>query len=127
VPIPEGLGSVGIQFEEFGTRMHFLPIVLGNGKVHLEVEVELSEPSSGGATQRAHTAVELERGQTFVMRPFSQPRTGDRTGQKAADTGACGEGEADLIVLVTPRVLGRESAEQRLLPPKSPERKAFAP
>src|SRR5262249_14866505 len=35
VPVPAGLGQVGVQFEEFGTRLNFLPIVLGNGKIHL--------------------------------------------------------------------------------------------
>jgi pilus assembly protein CpaC len=43
VPIPAGLGQIGIQFEEFGTRLNFLPIVLGNGKIHLEVEPEVSQ------------------------------------------------------------------------------------
>src|SRR5262245_52496936 len=33
VPVPAGLGQVGVQFEEFGTRLNFLPIVLGNGRI----------------------------------------------------------------------------------------------
>ena len=32
VPVPAGLGQVGVQFEEFGTRLNFLPIVLGDGR-----------------------------------------------------------------------------------------------
>src|SRR5947208_12716426 len=42
VPVPAGLGQVGVQFEEFGTRLNFLPVVLGNGRIHLEVEPEVS-------------------------------------------------------------------------------------
>jgi pilus assembly protein CpaC len=79
VPIPAGLGQVGVQFEEFGTRLNFLPVVLGNGKIHLDVEPEVSQLDAasgtniGGAvvpgrvTQRVHTSVELEDGQTFVI------------------------------------------------------------
>jgi pilus assembly protein CpaC len=79
VPIPAGLGQVGIQFEEFGTRLNFLPIVLGNGRIHLEVEPEVSQLDAangtniqgtvvpGRVTQRVHTTVELEDGQTFVL------------------------------------------------------------
>jgi pilus assembly protein CpaC len=79
VPIPAGLGQVGVQFEEFGTRLNFLPVVLGNGKIHLEVEPEVSELDAGfgtnisGAvvpgrdTRRVHTSIEMEDGQTFVI------------------------------------------------------------
>ena len=42
IPVPAGLGQVGVQFEEFGTRLNFVPIVLGNGRIHLEVEPEVS-------------------------------------------------------------------------------------
>lgn len=79
IPVPAGLGQVGVQFEEFGTRLNFLPIVLGDGRIHLEVEPEVSALSNSGAvtisgatvqgrvTQRVHTTVELEPGQTFVL------------------------------------------------------------
>src|SRR5262249_38067840 len=79
IPVPAGLGQVGVQFEEFGTRLNLLPIVLGNGKIHLEVEPEVSalDPASGTTIQgtvvpgrivdRVNTTVELEPGQTFVI------------------------------------------------------------
>src|SRR5262249_35136129 len=79
IPVPAGLGQVGVQFEEFGTRLNFLPIVLGNGRIHLEVEPEVSQLDAasgtniqgtvvpGRVTQRVHTTVELEDGQTFVI------------------------------------------------------------
>jgi pilus assembly protein CpaC len=79
IPVPAGLGQVGVQFEEFGTRLNFLPIVLGNGRIHLEVEPEVSalDPASGTTIQgtvvpgrlvnRVNTTVELEDGQTFVI------------------------------------------------------------
>src|SRR5262249_47375567 len=79
VPVPAGLGQVGVQFFDFGTRLKFLPIVLGNGKIHLEVEPEVSglDAASGttinGTTvpgrkvQKIHTTVDMEDGQTYVL------------------------------------------------------------
>jgi pilus assembly protein CpaC len=79
VPVPAGLGQVGVQFEEFGTRLNFLPIVLGNGRIHLEVEPEFSnlDPANGTTiqgttvpgrdTHRIHTTVEMDVGNTFVL------------------------------------------------------------
>src|SRR5262249_6826687 len=86
IPVPAGLGQVGIQFEEFGTRLNFIPVVLGNGRIHLEVEPEVSvlNPDSGttisGATvpgrttQRVRTTVEIESGQTLVIGGLIQHR-----------------------------------------------------
>ena len=50
IPVPAGLGQVGVQFEEFGTRLNFVPIVLGNGKIHLEVEPEVSSLNAADGT-----------------------------------------------------------------------------
>ncbi len=57
VPVPAGLGQVGIQFEEFGTRLNYLPIVLGNGKIHLELEAEVSSLSAANGTNINGTVV----------------------------------------------------------------------
>ncbi len=43
VPRLDGSGEVGVRFEEFGTRVHCLPVVLPDGTVRLEVEPEISE------------------------------------------------------------------------------------
>jgi pilus assembly protein CpaC len=79
IPVPAGLGQVGVQFEEFGTRVNFLPIVLENGMIHLEVEPEVSNLNAangtsiqgsvvpGRNTDRVHTTVELMAGQTYVI------------------------------------------------------------
>src|SRR5205085_9908345 len=87
IPVPAGLGQVGVQFEEFGTRLNFIPIVLGNGRIHLEVEPEVSSLNAnagvaiagatvaGRATQRVHTTVELETAQTFVIGGLIQKST----------------------------------------------------
>jgi pilus assembly protein CpaC len=79
VPVPAGRGSVGVQFEEFGTRLNFLPTVLGNGRIRLEAEPEVwildakAESPIVGATvpgrtvRRVLVTTELDAGQTLVV------------------------------------------------------------
>jgi hypothetical protein len=111
VPVPAGLGQVAVQFEEFGTRLNFLPVVLGNGKIRLEVEPEISTRNAdagvsfagatvvGRTTQRIHTTIELESGQTFVLGGFPQKlKSGGEKG---------GEIEAEMVVVVTAHVIPR--------------------
>jgi pilus assembly protein CpaC len=90
---PAALGQVGVQFEEFGTRINFLPIVLGSGKIHLEVEHELSkldaasgavvsgETVPGRVVDRRNTTAQLESGETFVISGLNRP--GRRWGEEA--------------------------------------------
>lgn len=135
VPVPAGLGQVGVQFEEFGTRLNFLPIVLGNGRIHLEVEPEVSILDAaagtniagavvpGRATQRVHTTVEMETGQTFVIGGLIQ-RVTRSTAQKVPVLGqipflgtffsqkTVDEEETELVVLVTPHLVDAQSSCQ---------------
>jgi hypothetical protein len=70
VPVPAGLGAVGVQFEEFGTRINFLPVVLDSGRINLEVAVETStaaDRESGRGARRKQTTAELEPGQSMVL------------------------------------------------------------
>ncbi len=97
IPVPAGLGQVGVQFEEFGTRLNVVPIVLGNGKIRLEIEPEVSALNAangtsidgvvvpGRTTTRINTTVELEDGQTFVIGGLVQK---DVTGTTHQDAGA---------------------------------------
>src|SRR5262249_18714602 len=117
VLVPAGPGEVGVQFEEFGTRVNVLPIALRNGRIRLEIEPEVSSlsPANGASisgeavprriTQRAHTTTELASGQTFVM--------GGLSNTKAS------EDEHALLVLVTPHLL--PGGEEQLHNP-APER-----
>jgi pilus assembly protein CpaC len=128
IPVPAGLGQIGVQFEEFGTRLSFVPIVLGDGRIRLEVEPEVSSLNSafgtsisgaivpGRNTQRVHTTVELEDGQTFVIGGLIQSNTtahiqkvpvlgdipflGTAFSSKSSD-----ETETELIVMVTPHLV----------------------
>ncbi|MBY0233004.1 MAG: type II and III secretion system protein [Gemmataceae bacterium] len=44
IPVPAGLGKVGVQFEEIGTRLNFLPLLAAGG-VSLELDCEVSSPT----------------------------------------------------------------------------------
>jgi pilus assembly protein CpaC len=139
--VPAGLGQVGVQFEEFGTRLNFVPIVLGNGRIHLEVEPEVSNLDNaagtviqgtvvpGRTTNRINTTVELEDGQTFVIGGLIQhdvegstekvPVLGDLPFLGAAfSTKAYNEIETEVVVMVTPHLVDAEDCSQapRALP-----------
>jgi pilus assembly protein CpaC len=79
-----GGGAVsGVDFRPFGTTVRFLPLVLGNGRIYLEVEPQFTfpDPSNlfsapipgtnsvvfGRTTQRVQTSVIMEDGQTFAI------------------------------------------------------------
>jgi pilus assembly protein CpaC len=135
VPVPAGLGQVGVQFEEFGTRLNFLPIVLGNGKIHLEVEPEISSLNAangtsiqgtvvpGRDTERVNTTVELETGQTFVIGGLIQHTVATNT-RKTPILGdlpffgvffsnkSDNQVETEMVVLVTPYLVDPQSCDQ---------------
>ncbi len=77
IPIQQALGVTTIQWREFGTRIDFVPIVLGNGLLRLEVRPEISQVDSslrdsvtgtvGFRSRRADTAVEMKAGQTLAI------------------------------------------------------------
>ena len=85
-PEPQGLGSIAVAFKDYGTRIDFVPIVLGNGKIHLEVRPSVSELDyansttiSGtivpGFTKRfADTGVEMMAGQTLAIAGLVESR-----------------------------------------------------
>jgi pilus assembly protein CpaC len=141
VPVPAGLGQIGVQFEEFGTRLNVLPIVLGTGKIHLEVEPEFSDLNPtfgttingtsvpGRTTQRIHTTVELEDGQTYVIGGLIQHRITANTSKvpivgdlpflgAAFSRKFFNEEEDELVILVTPHLVDAQSCDQapKMLP-----------
>jgi pilus assembly protein CpaC len=82
VPVPQtglGVGTITIQFKEFGVRLAFTPIIMPNGNIHLSVKPEVSSLDfSNGlvlsgfripslTTRRASTELELKDGQSFII------------------------------------------------------------
>ncbi len=81
IPIPQGLGSVGIQYKQYGVSVGFTPTVLSSGMISMKVSPEVSELSTAGSyafsgsnsvvpaliTRRADTTVQLASGQSFAI------------------------------------------------------------
>jgi pilus assembly protein CpaC len=141
IPQSGGLGTTTVNFVDFGTTLNILPIVMGNGKIHLEVEPEVSELDSaagvtsngifvpGRSIQRVHTTVEIESGQTLVIGGLIQndiaaictklPVLGELPFIGTAfSTNTYNEAEKELVILVTPHLVDPQSCDQlvKLLP-----------
>lgn len=43
IPVPTGLGAIGIEFKEYGVGVIFVPVVLDSGLISLKVNVTVSE------------------------------------------------------------------------------------
>jgi pilus assembly protein CpaC len=125
--VPGGLGTVTVQFKPFGVRLEFVPMVLGNGRVRLEVAPEVSEKDfttqvtvgntvvPGLTTRRANAQVEMNFGQTMILSGLINNRVQSRT-QKVPFLGELpwvgaafrrvshDEAETELLILVTPQL-----------------------
>ena len=79
IPISQSLGSVTIEYKQYGVGLAFTPIVLADGRISMRVRPEVSELSNEGSiklngfdvpaitTRRAETTVELGSGQSFML------------------------------------------------------------
>ena len=85
IPVPTSQGGTGagaaisVDYREYGVKMKFIPIVLGNGKLRLKVSPEISDldyansVEAGGfripgiTSRKVTTTVELADGQTFAI------------------------------------------------------------
>jgi pilus assembly protein CpaC len=125
VIVPAGLGQVGVEFREFGTRLDYVAKVRADGMIHLEVRPMISEVDESRAvlvngisvpglrSRYVETAVDLRAGQTLAVAGLLQQRTEART------TGLPGlsdlpyvgvlfrdvrevQNEVELLIMVTP-------------------------
>jgi pilus assembly protein CpaC len=79
VPTPQSLGTTTFEWKNYGTMVHVIPIVLGNGKIRMDVRPEISaldEAHSvtvsgttvpGILTRNTQTTVEMQAGQTLAI------------------------------------------------------------
>lgn len=85
IPVPQSGGAGGggttitVQYKQFGVQLNFTPVVLGNGRIRLQVNPEVSDLdysrsiSLGGfviptiTKRNAKTTVELAEGQTLAI------------------------------------------------------------
>jgi hypothetical protein len=84
------LGTSSIEYKPFGTQIDFLPIVLGNGNIRLEVrprvsDLDFSIPVDLNGivlpaldVRQVDTAVEMKAGQTFAIAGLIQEKSKSR-------------------------------------------------
>ncbi len=128
IVVPQSLGTVSIQYREFGVRMEAVALVLGNGNLRLTLQPEVSDRDDAhgvtinGTTvpaltvRRVNTQVEMKFGQTLMLAglisntqrtsmrkiPFlgELPYIGAAFSQKQST-----EAETEIVITVTPELV----------------------
>lgn len=84
--VPSGLGQTTIEYKKFGTQVDFVPIVLGDGNIRLEVRPRVSEIDDTRSVtvnsftvpalkvREVDTGVEMKAGQTLALAGLIQER-----------------------------------------------------
>ncbi len=139
--VPQSLGTVSIEYKKFGTQVDFVPIVLGNGRIRLEVRPRVSEIDNtrsvtldsttvpGLRTREIDTGVEMNAGQTLAIAGLVQTRVeSENKGlpwvSEVPYLGALfrrvqnENNEIELLILVTPELV--EAMEAHEVPPCGP-------
>jgi len=128
VLVPQSLGTTTIEWREFGVRLEAVPIILGNGRVRLELQPEVSEKDFTSSvetngftvpaltTRRVNTQVEMNFGETFMLAGLLQMRRSAETDKipvlgelpwigMAFRRVRFEEGETELVIMVTPELV----------------------
>lgn len=132
---PQSLGTVSVEYKKFGTQIDFVPIVLGNGNIRLEVRPRVSEIDNTRSivirdielpalrVREADTGAELRPGQTMAIAGLVQQRleATSRGVPYLADLPLVGAAfrrmndevnEIELLILVTPELVEAMDPEQ---------------
>jgi len=140
VPVITG-GGLGVPantvYKPYGTQVDFVPIVLGNGRIRLEVRPRVSEidpsrsvgESPAFRVRQVDTGVEMQAGQTLAIAGLLQTRIeSSRSGLPwLSDVPYLGtlfrrvnheRNEVELLVIVTPELV--EAMEYDQVPPCGP-------
>lgn len=139
IPISQGLGTVAIEYKEFGVSLAYTPTVLSDGRISLRVRPEVSQLDYSNAvtlgntqvpaftTRRAETTVELGSGQSFMIAGLmsnTHNNVYDKT-PGAADLPVIGalfksnawqRNETELVIIITPYLVKPMNANDVKLP-----------
>jgi len=139
IPISEGLGTVSVNYKQYGVSLAFTPTVLADGRISMRVRPEVSQLTSAGSvtlnnftipgisTRRAETTVELGSGQSFMIGGLLS-NSHNNSIDKApflGDLPILGSlfrsnnfrrQESELVIIVTPYLVKPVSANQIALP-----------
>lgn len=134
IPVTQGGGTgsggtaITIEYREFGVKLNFVPIVLGDGRIRLKVSPEVSDLDfttavrfngfviPGLTSRKVNTTVVLAEGQTFAIAGLlnSQITANTDVTPGLGDIPILGalfrsvryqRKETELVVLVTPRLV----------------------
>ena len=130
-------GKVSIGWKDYGTRLDFMPIVLGDGRIRLEVRPRVSEVDHANSfgtipaikKREVETGVEMRSGQTLAIAGLLQTRIeSERRGipwvSEVPYLGAMFRrvehkvNEVELLILVTPELV--EPIDPQDVPPLGP-------
>ena len=138
IPIPQGNGTISIQFQPYGISLAFTPTLLNGDRISLHVRPEVSELTDTGAiilnnitvpaltTRKAETTVEVASGESFAIAGLmdnSQSQTINKF-PLLGDLPVLGalfrsdhfqNGQTELVVIITPYVV-KPSQENLALP-----------
>jgi len=139
VPVPQGLGTVGIDYKQFGVSLSFTPTVLSPDKISIKVVPEVSELDfstaiqtqgfvvPGTTTRRTSTVVELADGQSFAIAGLLRETVVDSLSKYPllGDIPILGalfrsrsfqKKETELIIVITPRLVKPLDMAKQTLP-----------
>ncbi len=146
--VPQAFGTLSIEYRDFGVRMEAVPIILGDGRVRLEVMPEVTEIDAANSvtlagnnvpavtTRQVNTQVEMRFGQTLMLAGLISSRQTASTAKipffgEVPWVGALfrrtqyEDVETELVVLVTPELVSPLDPAQ--VPPGGPGRMTTFP
>lgn len=132
IPVPQGLGAVGVEYKQYGVRIDFKPRADGAGNIDSELMVEVSDPDARNSnagfvaftTNRTQTQVAMKQGEPLVISGLLRQRN-ERSGDALPLLGRIplisllfGARErtteqTELFVIATPRVVTPDSVLNR--------------
>ena len=139
VPVPQGLGTVAIEYKKFGVELYFTPTVLSDNKINIKVNPVVSELDyaagvqvngaviPGLNTRGAATVVELADGQSFAIAGLLRDTSRDVMSKYPllGDIPILGtlfrsrefqRNETELIIIATPRLVKPLDTARQTLP-----------
>ncbi|MHA6721420.1 type II and III secretion system protein family protein [Sphingomonas sp. RS2018] len=139
IPIASGLGTISIEYKQYGVSLAYTPTVLADGRISLRVRPEVSQLSFDNAvtlagtripgitTRRAETTVELGSGQSFMIAGLLQNSHNNSFSKTpgVADipilgalfrSNAFSRNETELVIIITPYLVKPVNANDIVLP-----------
>lgn len=140
IPVSEEDGKITVDYKKYGVSLDFMPKVLADGLISLDIEPEVSSIDTsasynignisipGFVVRRARTSIDLKSGQSFMMAGLLQSQN-DMIQQRVPGVGkmpvlgplfsskAYQRRETDLVIIVTPYLVKPIDPSKKLATP----------